>query len=253
MTWQEINRKRLPFIRMGERLFRGMYSEIRKGLIASFENLTTPEEMIEAVRNYQISTELVRAAYERFYLRTGVAFAKDIVKAGHNKMETKQEDDWIREILEYVRANTGLKITGVIKTHYKDIEQIARQAVEQGVSEGWGVQKIARAIKKGQGDIDLWKAMRIARTEVVAASNEGVKVGASELAGNKEKVWISTIDDRARPDHMAMDGVRVAWNENFTLPSGVVLGFPGDPQCGEAGEIINCRCGYEIVVTSEIY
>jgi len=253
VTWQEINNKRLPFIRMGERLFKGMYAEIRKGLISSLTDLTQPEEIIEVAKNYVIPDELIRSAYERFYVHTGVAFAKSIVKSHRRDIETKQEDDWLAEITEYVRTKAGVRISEVTRTHYKDIERIARLAVEEGITEGWGMDKIARSIQKTQGKIDLWKALRIARTEVVAASNEGVKVGASELAGNKEKVWISTFDDRSRPDHMAMDGVRVAYNENFTLPSGVVMEFPGDPGCGEASEVINCRCGYEIIVSSEYF
>lgn len=251
MTWQEINTKRLPFIRMGERLFRGMYGEIRKGLLKSLDNLTTPEEIIEIVRNFKINEELVRVNYEKFYVRTGVAFAKDKVKGSKGRLETKQEDDWIPKIMEYVRTNTGKKITEVITTHYKDIERIAKEAVREGITEGWGMDKIARAIQKSQGEIDLWKALRIARTEVVAASNEGVKVGADELPGNKEKVWISTIDERSRPEHIEMDGVSVLYNEDFTV-DGESLEFPGDPN-GSPGNIINCRCGYEILVSSEYF
>jgi len=262
MSWQEINNKRLPFIRMGERLFRGVYADIRKSLIASFENLTTPEEIIQATRDFSINDEPLRAAYEKFYLKVGLSFAKSMVKSSRARMETKQEDLWIEEIIEYVRAYTGLKITNVIRTHYKDIERIAQRAVEKGIAEGWGIDKIARAIQNGAGedilkgglkDLDLWKARQIARTEVVAASNEGVKVGAEDLPGNKEKIWVSTFDDRSRPDHMAMDGVSVPWNENFTLPSGVSLEFPGDQKCNEPSETINCRCGYEVVVSSEYY
>jgi len=50
---------------------------------------------------------------------------------------------------------------------------------------------------------------------------------------------------------MAMDGVRVPLNENFNV-DGEMLEYPGDPS-GSAGNIINCRCGYEILVTPEIY
>lgn len=252
MTWQEINNKRLPYIRMGERLFQGMYTDIRKDLISSFENLTTPEEMIQATRGLKIEEAKIRMAFERFYLKTGIGFAKWITKGGRLGMERKQEDMWIEKIIEYVRVNAGAKITAIIKTHYEDIERIVRAAIEQGIKEGWGIDKIARAIRKAQGEIDLWKARRIARTEAVAASNEGVKVGAEDLPGNKEKVWVSTFDDRARVDHMAMDSVRVPWNENFILPSGAALEFPGDPK-GEPGDIINCRCGYEVLVTSEYF
>jgi len=253
MTWQEINNKRLPFIRMGERLFRGMYGEIRKDLIHSFQNLQTPEEVIAAATAIKIDETKVLSAFERFYLKVGMGFAKWITKSTKPAIEYKQEDMWMEKIIEYIRTNTGVKITELIKTHYKDIERIARQAVKLGINEGWGIEKIARAIRNSQGEIDLWKALRIARTEVVAASNEGVKVGAEDLPGNKEKVWISTFDERSRPDHMAMDGQRVGWMDNFTLPSGIMLEFPGDPKCNEPGEIINCRCGYEIVVSSEYF
>lgn len=253
MTWQEINRKRMPFIRMGEWLFKAMYGEIRKGLIASFYGLTLPEQFIEAARGYVIDEDIVRTAYEKFYTKTSMAFAKNVQKSARRGIETKQEEDWIKRIIEYVRVNTGTRISEVIKTSYKDIERIARAAVETGISEGWGMDKIARLIQKQQGELDLWKALRIARTEVVAASNEGVKMGAEDLPGSKSKVWISTFDDRARPDHMAMDGVTVPSNELFTLPSGVKLEYPGDPTVNAPEEVINCRCGYEIIIQSEYY
>lgn len=253
MTWQEINNKRLPYIRSGERLFKGMYDDIRRELIASFQNLTTPEEIISFSTSIRIDEIKVRAAYEKFYLRTGMGFAKWIIKSNRLQMERKQEDLWEEKIIEYVRAFCGGNITSVIKTHYSDVERIARKVVEQGINEGWGIDKISRSIRNAQGEIDLWKARRIARTEVVAASNEGVKVGAEDLPGNKEKVWISTFDDRARPDHMAMDSIRVPMNELFTLPSGVRLEYPGDQKVNVPEETINCRCGYEIIVSSEYF
>jgi uncharacterized protein with gpF-like domain len=253
MTWAEINIKRLPYIRMGERLFRGMYHSVTAPYLESLKNLTTPEQIIEASRSAQISKEEVQLAYERFYTKTGVGFAKSF-RAKHRKfaMETKaDEDEWLRIITEYVRAKTANKITKAISTHYEDIERIARAAVEEGIREGYGMEKIARIIRKQQGDIELWKALRIARTEVVAASSEGIKVGAESLPGNKVKVWISTFDDRSRPEHMAMDGKRVAFNEMFEV-DGDMMEYPGDPSAS-AGNIVNCRCGYEIIVESDKY
>lgn len=259
MTWQEINNSRLPFIRMGENLFKRMYGEIRRNYIASLKDLTTPEQIIEASRNVIISEEMVRMDFERFYVKTGIAFAKKMQKGFEGGIEIKQdEDDWLAEVIEYVRSKTGAKITSTIRFHYKDIERITRQLVEMGIDKGWGMNKIALEISRTQGRMDLWKALRIARTEVVPASNMGTKIGAENLPGNKEKVWISTIDDRSRGanisdkyDHLAMNEVRVAFNEKFVTPNNNYLEFPGDPECEDPGETINCRCGYEVLIIPE--
>ena len=251
MTWEEINNKRLPFIRFGENLFKRMYGEIRREFVSSIQNLTTPQEFIQAAQSFRIDDSIVQAAYLRFYIKTGVSFAKSQVKSLRGGMELKQEEDWEIIIREFVRTRTGKKISQVIQSETDDIIRITKNVVQQGIDEGWGMDKIARGIQKTQSEMDLWKALRIARTEVVTASNVGVKVGADELPGNKVKVWISTFDQRSRPEHMAMDGVRVALNEMFDV-NGEMMEFPGDPNAS-AVNIINCRCGYEILVTPEIY
>ena len=51
---------------------------------------------------------------------------------------------------------------------------------------------------------------------------------------------------------MAMDGKVVKVNEDFVLPDGTRLMYPGDSK-GGADQTINCRCGTEIIITSEIY
>ena len=237
---------------MGERLFKGMYNEIKIQLKEVIRDRQTPEQITEAVRGFRFNNQIVWSAYLRFYTKTGLNYTKD-TKNKFRGMESKDADYdiWLSQITEYVRSNTGFKISKVISTTYKDIEQIARNAVELGIDEGWGMDKIAREIVKKQGTIDKWKAQRIARTEVVAASSEGVKLGGESIPGNKTKIWISTFDQRSRTDHMAMDGVKVAFNEDFDL-SGDKLAYPGDPK-GQAANIINCRCGYEIIVEPEIY
>ena len=238
---------------MGERLFRRMYSDIRKEFISSIQNLTTPEQFTQASTDFKFSEDIVNEYYERYYIKTAIHFAKSVQKGASGRLEQKDdlndeiiEEVWIAKMREFVKTKIGSKITSTITTTYADIQKITKKLVEQGIDEGWGMDKIARAIAKQQGEIDLWKALRIARTEVVAANNEGVKIGAELLPGATEKVWISTFDERSREDHMAMDGVSVAVNESFVLPSGNKLEYPGDPS-GDPGDTINCRCGYEIV------
>jgi hypothetical protein len=253
MTWEQTNKKRLPFIRMGGRLFKGMYNDIKMELKEVLKDRHTPESIVEAVRGFQFDDDIVQSAYLRFYIRTGIYFAKEVKKGQRGGLEKKDnsEEVWTAIIAEYVKTSVGKRIGSVTRTAYKDIEKITADVVAIGINEGWGMDKIANAIVKKQGEIDTWKALRIARTEVIAASNEGVMVGASELVGSKVKVWISTFDDRSRPDHMEMDGVRVGWNDKFIV-NGDQLEFPGDP-LGLPENTINCRCGYEVIVEKEIY
>ena len=203
---------------------------------------------------------MVHSSFEKFYVRTGVDYAKLAAKGSGKVLEKKDDDLWLQKILEYVRTSTGTKITKTISTHYKDIQAIARKMVQAGIDEGFGMDVIARNIMKGQGEIDLWKALRIARTEVVAASSIGTKMGAETLVGKKSKVWVSTFDDRSRGaspkdeyDHMSMDGQKVGIEDMFISSNGNKLEFPGDPNCTDPGEIINCRCGYEVIVESEYF
>jgi len=255
MTWDEINKKRLPYIRMGDRLFKGMYNEIKKQLKIVIQDWNTPEQITEAVRKFSFDSDIVKSAYLRFHVRTGIHFARDMQKGASKRLELKDntEDVWLSIMKDYVEVNTATKISQVISTSYKDIENVARKAVDVGIENGWGMDKIARKIVKDQGSIDKWKAMRIARTEVVAASNKGVLIGADELVGNKKKVWISSFRPTARPDHLDMDGERVNYHDDFVTPKGNRMEFPGDPACGDASDIINCTCGYEVIVEPEIY
>ena len=78
------------------------------------------------------------------------------------------------------------------KDAYADIEKNVRKAVALGAENGWGAQRIANEIMSLQGKMDGWKAMRIARTEVVGASNVGSQAGADDAGIPLDKVWLAT-------------------------------------------------------------
>ena len=54
----------------------------------------------------------------------------------------------------------------------------------------------------------------------------------------QKKVWIATPDDRTRESHLEIDGEEVGINQEFS--NGCM--FPGDPDCDDPGEVLNCRC-----------
>ena len=253
-SWTEIDRRRQPFIRMGEAMFGGMYRRIRRSLLNEISNATQMEQIEAIASNVNFEAEMVES-YTQFYLKATIAFASHFV-SGYKHIRVplvrKSEDEWMQEIYKYIADEGGVLISQAAYNHREEIIAATKKFVRQGIDEGWGIVKTAKEIGKHMKKADQWKAKRIARTETVRASNHGVQMGMRDLPGNKEKVWISTFDDRSRQDHMAMEGKTAKENEAFVLPDGSRLMFPGDP-AGGAGQTINCRCGMGIILTSEIY
>lgn len=130
--------------------------------------------------------------------------------------------------------------------------------IERGITEGRSLQRVrddVQLILTASGT-DRWpnRAMTVARTETIGATNAGVYRAAvldAEQRGDPApfKVWISTDDTRTRPTHVAADQQRTLLSEPFRV-GGAQLLFPGDPR-GPAQEVINCRCTTLPIVLGE--
>lgn len=118
---------------------------------------------------------------------------------------------------------------------------IARDELATGFAAGEPIRDLAARIEHALA-VSEERAVTIARTEVVSASNAGSLAGASALGpyGPERKQWLATIDSRTRDSHMAADGQVVAMTEQFDV-GGALLEYPGDPS-GPAREVVNCRC-----------
>ena len=116
--------------------------------------------------------------------------------------------------------------------------------IDKSIEEGLGIPQVAGLI--GQFfKTSKERALRIARTEVVSASNLGSFEGAKQTGLELNKFWIATRDKKTRPTHRKADGQTVKMNERFRVGRAALL-YPGDKD-GPPGEIINCRCavGYK--------
>lgn len=88
-----------------------------------------------------------------------------------------------------------------------------------------------------------WRASRIARTEMIGASNAAMEQEAQDMADAGETVyrqWWATRDNRTRPAHRVAHGQTVPYGSSFRV-GGADMRFPGDPR-GPASQVINCRC-----------
>jgi hypothetical protein len=103
-----------------------------------------------------------------------------------------------------------------------------------------GVAKAQALIRSEFTTMSRLRAERIARTEIVSASNLGSIEAARSTGLNLQKNWLSTRDARTREAHASVDG-QVAELNGYFIVMGEELSYPGDIR-GSAGNVISCRC-----------
>jgi len=114
--------------------------------------------------------------------------------------------------------------------------------LKEGMKEGKTIFELTDDVEEvfqGTEREEWFRARRIARTEVVGASNMAGLFG-MEQAGVPYKTWASMEDEFVRDSHASMNGVTIPIDEDFIV-DGKSMSGPGDADGGPE-EICNCRC-----------
>jgi len=122
--------------------------------------------------------------------------------------------------------------------------QRIRASLARAIVNGQSFPELSREIRKSING-NASDAMRIARTELHRAENEGrlqATEKAKELGVESRKVWLAVQDERTRAQHDEMDGTPADDDGLFTMPDGARGEAPG--KIGEPHHDINCRCTY---------
>lgn len=129
-------------------------------------------------------------------------------------------------------------LAGIGQAVASDVRDRVVSAIEKGTSPDTLRREIGNLT-----NVVEYRADAIARTEVGIAWNTADYQSASALGefGPVEKVWRTRIDGATRDSHIAINGTRLKWNEQFLMSSGTSMRYPQDP-FGIPAEIINCRC-----------
>jgi SPP1 gp7 family putative phage head morphogenesis protein len=119
-------------------------------------------------------------------------------------------------------------------------KQAVRDALEEGILAGEGIDKLAKRVEEVFDGADDYRARMIARTETVSSANKA-KVTAFAASGVvPEKEWLSVQDGNTRDAHRSLDGDIVGLTDAFTTNEGDSTMYPGG--FGKPGLDINCRC-----------
>lgn len=180
-------------------------------------------------------TAIYAGVMEDFGQETGEALAKSIGPTSR-KFEF---DPWLDNVREWIETTVAEKVTLISQA----TKNMIKQQIALGFEEGDSTVEIAERLQRQYRDFSDRRAMTIARTEVVAASNAGSHFAAEQTGLEYQRVWLSSRDERVRDDHADMDGQRRGKNEPFEAPDGSLLMFPGDTSLGAAAsQTIQCRC-----------
>ena len=142
---------------------------------------------------------------------------------------------------DYLRIFGVRKITQIASTTIKQVKQIIRQGIDEGLSE----RDTSRLLREQAPIISASRAQTIARTETHAAANYAIQESFKTTGIEARREWVSAEDERTREDHVAANEQIVGLNEPFIVGSDELM-YPGDPS-GSPEQVINCRCAVVFV------
>ena len=123
-----------------------------------------------------------------------------------------------------------------------------RNEFAQALRRGESDEEIIARIRKvtGMEESDAKRVLVTERTHIENLAAQDAAMEHYRKTGRKaQKRWVCTFHN-SRDTHKAMHGQTVDIDEDFTLPSGKPISYPGDSRAG-AAEVCNCRCYMEII------
>lgn len=118
------------------------------------------------------------------------------------------------------------------------------QALQRGESDEQIIARIRKVT--GMEESDAWRVLRTERTHIENLAAQDAAMEHYRATGKKaQKRWVCVFRN-SRDTHKAMHGQTVDIDEDFMLPSGEMISYPGDSRAG-AAEVCNCQCYIRII------
>jgi hypothetical protein len=149
---------------------------------------------------------------------------------------------------DWVRTRTRTMLNAVFAQPYWDgILQKTRDDIQEevadGISKGWRLGRIGKAITAMAGAYALMRSTLVARTEVnnaiAAGHNAAIEKLSDDVGVSINKVWLAILDDVVRDAHASLDATQDV-NGLFNL-DGILIPWPGHYSLPVA-QRANCRC-----------
>lgn len=211
---------------------------------ANGKNIKTDEDKITYFFDFDKEKNLLGRVTEKWiklgYYKSARRMAEKI--GGDNggvnfNVDERAAGAWIqRKVLKLQQETTKF-------THERLSDAVVegvRDATAEGLSQSETIAQIEDRITEFFDFSATGRAERIARTEVIGASN-AASLDTMKQLGAVGKTWLTSRDNRVREMHVEMEGQEVPIDQPFLTEDGDQLMYPGDQSAGP-GATINCRC-----------
>jgi hypothetical protein len=234
--------------------YRRLRNKLQK-IYADYENDEEIKLTRAELRKLDVDTAKIMAEMYKENETAVQNMLESILNASYKSVNTITSKYNIEAVKRKIDANNIIKKqvaghiwTERIKKYGNDFVYDVHGIIHQGLDNGDTYTTTARKLKERFGK-DIGNTMRIARTESARVLEDSKYQAFEDLANNDSvqvfKIWHTMGDEAVRDTHDAMEGVKVAYDEDFVLPSGAKCQYPKGT--GVAAEDINCRCYVEYV------
>ena len=199
-----------PFIAALRTLWAGQEKEVLDKL-----DQNNPFDAVRANRDFEKALKPLLTEILSDAARDGQALIEP--ESAHR---SKQEYPLRPEALAWIDKRSAWLVKGINETTRNDLAR----ALAQGFEEGETIPQIAGRVRDVFDGCNKMRSLRIARTEVIAAANEGALEG-YEATGVVEKVEFRTAAEGACEDCLALEGEYASGEAHGMIPAHV-----------------NCRC-----------
>jgi HK97 family phage portal protein len=214
------------FSRLVRSLFRNQKQRAAEAVKEQFGGGAVPHD--KSLLNWGVEKELFKQASQPVYMQ----IYKERGEAQDQRLNKNFTVD--EKVLEAILAK-AFKFADYVNA---TTAELIREALVEGVDAGEGIAEIGRRVNAiFNKRLERFQVERIARTEVLGASNEAALLSMKQSGVVKKKEWLATLDGRTRESHAHLNGEIVDLEKEFSNG----LKYAGDPN-GAAEEVINCRC-----------
>jgi len=232
ISWERFDRLSAPIEREYARRLKAYFFHVRKAVLAEIEKNAKSLGDLSNVNWDSLEALLIKTSRPFLLQATerGVKNAADFMNANINF------EIFNPKIISFAK-DKEVKIKRVNDTVKREVMNIVQESIRTGAS----VQDASKEVRR-MFNFAADRSIRIARTEVIGATNGGQLLYYKE-SGIKRKKWITARDEKVRESHKRLHGQVMDIEKNFSNG----LDHPGGN--GPAEEVINCRCTVTPVIS----